>query len=122
MTIRILPQEEWSRLEVTGMPPFVPYVKAEDVDVVVAEDAGQIVASVGVVKLTHLEGLWLNPDYRKSGVGAAALRGVVRRAADVAKLDGSKFVLAGSADDKMAGLVASFGGKKVPMSLHVLTV
>ena len=54
---RVLPRDEWDRLEPTGVKLLAPSLRDEDSEVLVIEDAGRIVATMGTYRVTHFEGL-----------------------------------------------------------------
>lgn len=65
MTTRILPPEEWSRLDGTEAGPALPYLDPLESRIIVVEDGARIVGCWAVLRLVHVEGLWIDPDYRK---------------------------------------------------------
>lgn len=72
--VRVLPPEEWPRLaalpfaERYGIPPVGSAI------IVVAEnDAGEIVGLWSALHTVHLEGLWIDPEYRRTTRTAAQL-------------------------------------------------
>ncbi len=100
------------------MPPFFPYVPPGDVDVVVVEDEGQVVACMTVLRAVHLEGVWIEPNHRKAGVTRSLLRLSVKLATHC----GARWAFAGSADGDrhMPVVLSKLGGVKVPMDTYVL--
>lgn len=80
MKVRILPPEEWSKLE-AYCPQVATSLKPEACDVLVAEDENGIAACVSVAKITHFESLWVREDARKNlGVKRALMREAFRLA------------------------------------------
>ena len=75
---RVLPREEWGRLEDAGL---FTTLRPEDVAVVVVEDEGEIVASLGVLRAPMFEGLRMAPG-RASHAGVGRM--LLRKALDVA--------------------------------------
>lgn len=62
---RILPREEWHRLAHTDIQAVRQYVNPDDMEVCVVENAlGDIIACWAVIRIVHLEGVWIHPDYR----------------------------------------------------------
>jgi hypothetical protein len=59
VTTRLLPPEQWDRLLGTDLEPLLPvfHVKRDHVDILVAEDDGQIVGHVALLSWIHVEGL-----------------------------------------------------------------
>jgi len=115
MRARVLPTEEYARLERTGIPLF-PRVRPEDVSVVVVEDEEKVIASMTVLRASHFEGAWIDPEHRNAGVTNALLE----LSKDVARCQGSEWVFAGAADDQMRGILGRLGANKVEMDLYVL--
>ena len=121
MRTRILKPEEWQRLEQTAPSPTLPYVAPENVAVVATEDdSGDIVGHLPVLRVTHLEGLWVKPE-RRNGV---VLRPLLRQALAFAQVRGESFVLAGIAEDneQMDGLIRRVGGRPLAAKFYVIGV
>ena len=117
MSARVLPPEEWDRLDDPRLPvPFVPYVNPENAEVVVVEQDGRIVAMMTVFKATHIEGPWIDPEARGLGV----TRSLLRRATELAREDGSRWVYAGAADDRMRGILGRLKAVQIPMDTYVM--
>ena len=120
MTVaRILPLEEYGRLKGTDVP-VLGHVRPKDLDVVVVESEGKIVAALTVVRLTHFEGAWVDP--KKRGLGAT--RALLRLAKELARLRGDEWVMAGAeiSDSRMARVLARMGAVKIPVEPYVLPV
>ncbi len=96
MNVRVLPPEEWPRLTELQQPQFVEYVQPEDIDVVVVEEAGKIVATMSVLRAVHIEGTWIDPEHRNPGVR----RGLLRLAGQVARDRGARWAFTGAADEQ----------------------
>lgn len=80
---RLLPSEEWPRLEALG--PAWPAMDPEtnNVRVIVVEQDGQIVATVVALRVVHVHGLWIAPSHRRSrGVWTRLWMGLRRVAQD----------------------------------------
>ncbi len=58
MTTRLLPKDEWSRLDGTQLETVVP-ILPDGAQVLVVESGDAIVACVALYPLWHLEGLWI---------------------------------------------------------------
>jgi len=117
MITRILPKEEYGRLERTGIPQL-PKVRSEDVTIVVVEDEEKIIASMMVLRATYFEGAWIDPDHRNAGV----TRGLLDLASEVAQMRGSQWVFVGAADDHMRSILDRLGAAKLPMDSYILNV
>jgi hypothetical protein len=76
MTSRLLPREEWSRLEGTEAAPLAGAPPGFPAEVLVVEDEqGDIVATWALITRHEVEGLWVRPDQR---LGRAAGRRILR--------------------------------------------
>lgn len=114
----MLPPEEYASLERTGIPLF-PGIRQEDVAVVVVEDGGKVVACMSVLRATHFEGAWIDPEHRNAGV----TRGLLNLAKEIAKSRWENdWVFAGAADDKMRDVIGRLGGVALPMDSFVLSL
>lgn len=77
MITRILPPEEWSKLDGTGLQ----IATATPSEVVVVEDEKGLAACVTVARVTLMECLWIRPDARgNAGVARALKRATFSRA------------------------------------------
>ena len=61
---RILPPEEWGRLEGTELETVWPVLSPTDAQIVVVEDGPAIVGCWAVIRYVHVEGIWIAPAYR----------------------------------------------------------
>jgi len=114
---RVLPLAEYERLSVTGMPPFVPAVRPEDTEVIVVEEDGRIVASVGVLRIPHYEGWWIAPDYRGN---AGVIRRLLKGAMQAALPWSSGWVWAAADTDHVRDLMRRLGGVELPVTSYAL--
>ena len=79
---RILPREEWTRLD-AECSDFCETVAPEDVAVVVVEEGGAIVARMVVLRRPQLEGFWMRPDkIGNAGITRALLRAAFAKAGE----------------------------------------
>ena len=95
MMARILPPEEWSKLDVTRLPSMSAVMSPEDVTIVAVEVDDHVVATMAVLNITHFEDLWIANDHRDN---AGTVRSLLREAAAAAKP--SAWVWATSDTDK----------------------
>ena len=116
MIARILPPEEWKRLEPVQIPSLFPFVRPEDIAVIVVEDEGKVIASLSVLKATHMEGLWIDPQRRNAGV----IRALLRQASAMARVWGNGWVFGAAGDDCMRKILTRIGGTKIPVDAFVL--
>lgn len=111
MIARVLPPDEYSRLSVTGEPQMYPTVRPEDIEIWVVEDGEEIVGSLSVVRVPHLEGVWIAPDRRGSPTISTLL---LRNAVESSRKWSKGWVMAQAADDHVKDLVSRCGGVKMP--------
>lgn len=119
MRTRVLPKEEWARLnEASGLPALLPYMSPEQVEIIVVEDGERIVASWSVLRVTHFEGLWIDPDYRNAGV----VRRLMRKTMETARQWCGQFALTGANTAEVANMVRRIGGVRMPMDCFMVPV
>lgn len=114
MTTRVLPESEWHRIEASQLPLLLAYMRPEDTDIVVVEDGDRIVACMGVLRVTHLEGVWIDPEYKN------VANRLLRETYNTMRKYPDQFCIAGAADDRMRDVLNRMGGVKVPMDTYVL--
>lgn len=103
MRTRILPRDEWHRLPDTGLLSVL--WRTPDATVHVAEDGGKIVGCLAELKVTHLEGLWVDPAYRVS-----AGRALLRLAREI--VFRCRWTLSGVTSDCMRRVMNRLGAKR----------
>ena len=116
MRSRILPREEWDRLEVTKLTPIFPDFRPEDTEVVVVEEDGEIIASAIVLRVVHLESLWISPKKTNSMAGKHLWRGVV----ESAKKWAGPIAMAQTGVNKVCRILEKLGGVKLPADSYVV--
>lgn len=118
MNVRLLPRSEWDRLSVTGTPVIGSTLEPEDAVVIVVEDEGRIVATMEAFRVTHFDGLWIDPDYRgNAGLG----RKLIKAGIDAAKsLGATDWAWATSGTDHMDDVLSRMGGRKMPVETYVV--
>lgn len=119
MTARVLPFEEWGRLGESELSVLLPLLRPQDVEVVVVEDAGRIVATWAVLRVTHLEGLWIAPEYR-GNVGV--VRRLMRATITAARRWAAGWVLTGANNGHVRDLLARTGATKLDMDAWVMPI
>ena len=121
MKARILPPEEWGRVE-SDLSQLLPFTHPRNVAVVVVEDdAGEIVASCAALQITHFEGLWIKPEERSN---AGVIRSLIRLLYAVPQARGEKWALGGASDtdEKMKTLCHRLGGHEWPVRFFTIPV
>lgn len=117
MIARVLPKDEWGRMKDPDLPVLLPFLDPEEVRIVVIEEAGEIVASVAVMRITHYEGLWIDPKH-----GLGVMRALRRKAAATAETWANGWVMAGAADDRMRDVLGRMGAAPIPLETFMLNL
>ena len=104
MTSRILPREEWARLDGTLLWPAAASFDPASI-VMVVEDEDRIVGCAAYYPVWHLDGVWMAPDAKKVSVGRR-LWHAIRRVARECKITAAWAMAASPSSQK---LVASCG-------------
>lgn len=104
MTHRLLPREEWHRLQGTLLWPAVVSMDPSAL-VMVVEDGGEIVGCAAYYPQWHLDGVWMKDTAPKVSVGRR-LATLIRDVARYAKID-AVWAMATTATSRK--LVASLG-------------
>ena len=116
MITRVLDRSEWDRLsDESGLKALLPYVSPDMVDVIAVEDEGRLVACWAVIKMTHLEGCWIDPEYR--GNAGVALR-LLKKAREVAGPMKWAFTGAEQGEVHVHGLIERLGGVSIPIDTY----
>lgn len=116
MRARTLHPDEWECLEHSDLSALLPHVRPEDFEAVVVEDdAGSVVGTLGLVRAAHYEGLWIAPEHRANPAVARLLLREARR-----MLERERWVFAFAASDEMKGLVPRLGGQQLPVESYVI--
>lgn len=119
MTTRLLPPEEWAKLDGTELEAVYPHLDREKARIVVIEDGALIVGCWALFPLVHCEGVWIHPDHRGRGVVARRLFcGMV----DAARAMDARTVVTAAVDDHIAGLLEHLKATQLPGRHFVLTV
>ena len=119
LTTRVLPPDEWQRLPEADLPALLAYVAPEDVQVMVVEDRGQIVGCWAVLRMTHVEGLWIAPEYRGHvGVARRLLTATVR----AARAWAHGWVMTGATTPQITTMLMKMGAVRIPMETYVMPI
>lgn len=115
-TTRILPVEEWPRLDVAGLADVWPTLSPENTQVIVVEHGDQIVGAWLALRIVHAEGVWVDPAHRGFAVTTRLLAGMRNAAAAW----GCEAVWTGAQDAHVRGLIEKLGGTPIPIeSFHL---
>lgn len=119
MTSRILPPEEWPRLAGTELETSWPHLDPANAQIVVVEHEGVIVACWALMRVVHVEGVWIAPAHRGT-------LGVVKRLLTVmrgcARAWGASYVWTGAITDDVRGLIGRLGGKPIPFDCYAMPI
>lgn len=116
MTTRILDATEWARVP-TDLQAVLPHVVPSDAQVLVVEDEGRIVASWAVLRVVHLEGLWIDPAYRGR---VSVARQLYTATVEAARRWTSGWAMTGADSDAVRGLLETAGAQRLTMDTYVL--
>ena len=117
MKARVLPANEWGRLDGTDLEGMVPFLKPESAKVVVVEQDGQIIGQWLATPVWHVEGLWIAPEHRGTAGVARRLWAGMRREM---REGGAAAALTGAETDAVRRLLAHAGPTRVPFDTYVL--
>ena len=117
MMLRVLPPEEWSRLEGTEAESVWETFNPNNTRVLVVEDDGKIVGTWTMLRTVHAECVWVDPKYRGSyGVTSRLLKGM----RSVAKEWDVHSVITGSVSSDVTNIIERLGGIPMPCESFVL--
>lgn len=103
MTARVLPIEEWDRLDEELDPILTELSPVTSRVCVVEDDNGEIVARWLLFPVLHAECIWIAPEKRKTGRVALKLLNLMR---GTARSLGFDRVMTASIDDNVTKLMA----------------
>jgi hypothetical protein len=116
VTTRVLAPSDYGRLDGLDVAEFLPLVKAQDAQIVIAEAGERIVGVWGVFRVVHLEGVWIAPEYRRHPRVVSALLHATFDAAQ----RWAPWAFTGAATDPVRRLIRKLGGKQVPMDTYAI--
>jgi len=108
---RILPRDEWWRLKAEDAA-FFSTVNPDDVAVVVVEEAGEIVAQMGVLRIPIIEAFRMATEKVGNAGVTRALLGAVR---EQAMKWAPYWLHAYAGDDAMGKVLLRLGGEPLPV-------
>lgn len=117
MTSRILPADEWARLTGTELETVYPHLSPSRADVLVIEEHGQIVACWALLKVYHVEGVWIAPEHRKRGSVALRLLEGMRR---LCRSLGVSQVVTSALSEDVQRLIVHLRGVRLPGDHYVI--
>ena len=113
---RILPRDEWHRLDEEARALYET-MAPEDVAVVVVEDGGAIVARMAVLRVPHWESFWMADD-RVGNAGVT--RALLRAATEKVKEWAPNWFLANAEPGPMTDTLKRLGGQWLPIHTFML--
>ena len=122
MRARLLPPDEWFRLEHSDLGTLLNYVEPNNLAIcVVEDDDGKIIAKVAAFHVTHFEGLEIAPEYRGN---AGVWRRLIEFAYAIPAMRGETWALGAVADgdERMRTLMRDLGGAPLGLREYALKV
>lgn len=119
MISRILPVDEWPRLEGTEAESIWPLLDPETAQVLVVEHDDAIVGCWVLQPVLHAECLWIAPEHRgKSSVARRLWVSMHQTAREL----GARTVATSAVSEDVKDLLAHVGAVEVPGELYVMTI
>lgn len=123
LTARILPPSEWPRLQGTEAEQLWPLVRKnemhDDGDILVVERGNTIVGAWVVLRVAHVECLWIDPSERAGGTVARRLLQIMKQT--VHRL-GFGAVYTGAEDTAVQVMLERLGATLLPGHHYALPV
>lgn len=119
LVTRVLPPEEWGRLDQAGAETIWPLLDPERAQILVIEDRGEIVGTLTLMSVLHAECLWIKPSHRRG-------YGVIKRLLDGmwagARAEGVQALWSGSLSESVTNILHRIGASEVPGKSYVFPV
>lgn len=119
MTTRLLPPEDWSRLDGTESAEMLQFCDPVATRVIVVEDGSEIVGAWVLSQHMHVDGLWIAPDYRKQPSVARPLMRAMQR---LSRRLGALVVVATVRDDRTKVMAERLGGRPLQGTTYLIPV
>lgn len=117
MTTRELPPSEWWKLANTEAKDVWPHLKHGSTHVMVVEHEGQIVGCWLLLRMYHVECLWIAPEHqKKTSVGRRLWTGMQRLAGSL----GIGAAWTAAMSDDVRALLTRAGATQLPGDHYVL--
>lgn len=117
MITRILPADEWHRLNGTEAEILWPTLDEEHAKILVVEDGDRIIGCWTLMTIPHVECLWIDPkELARVSVARRLWLGMRRLVADM----GITYVWTAAAEDPVRGLLEHAHARKLPGDHYVL--
>lgn len=119
MTSRILPVNEWPKLLGTELHRY-DVLDPNHTVVYVVEQGDQIIGCWAFMHVVHLEGLWIDPNYRKQG---SVFRRLLYGMRDtVTGFFRAHAAITTAVSEDVARIVSKYGGVKLPGEHYAVPV
>lgn len=115
MRTRILPPEEWHRLEGEQLAPLIGPENSRVV--VVEDDEGRIIANWSVMRVTYFESLNVVPEARGN---LGVIRRLMAETFKAAQEFGSEWAFTGADDPQIAEYLVRLGGHSIPAMMFTV--
>jgi hypothetical protein len=109
----VLDRDEWPKLpDDPECQTLLRFINPQLAEIIVVEnDTEEIIACIGVYRITHFEHAWISPSYRgRPGV----LRTLMRKAFDLVRQKNETFVLCGTPHERVEAMLGRLGGVRLP--------
>lgn len=116
MTTRLLPRDEWDRLEGTETDSVRVL---DDAKVLVVEQDGAIVGSWALYPVYHAEGIWIAPDHQGKAAVARTLLTAMRA---LAQAHGLKVVWTATRSPEVGAMLTRLQGVTIPGTHYAVPV
>ena len=101
----------------TGWAQVLRHVKPDDTQIVVVEQHGQIIGCWGVMRVVHLEGLWIDPAFRGR---VSVARRLYQATLAVARKFTTGWAMTGAQTDDVRRMLTRIGAEQIPMDVFVM--
>lgn len=119
MITRVLSVDEWSRLAGTEAADLYRHLDPARAQIVVVEQAGEIIATHTLMWVLHAECLWIHPAWRgRLSVLSRLWQGVQKVAARM----GARTIATATCDGRLNALLARVGGQRLAGEHFVVKV
>jgi hypothetical protein len=114
---RILPVDDWPRLDGTELETVYPFLDRLRAHVIVVEEGNAIVGCWAVFPLVHCEGVWIAPAHRGK---SAVARHLLKAMRSTARAMGAQAVNTAAVSDEVRAILAGLGATPIGGDHYVL--
>jgi N-acetylglutamate synthase-like GNAT family acetyltransferase len=119
MQTRLLPPEQWDRLDGTELESVYPYLDRMRAQVIVVEDRGLIIGCWALFPLIHAEGIYISPEHRGR---TAVARHLLRAMRATARVMGAQCINTAAMDDDVKQMLLTMGAAQLPGTHYTLSL